>query len=67
MQSQVFSKIGINLLGQAGEYMKDKDQRHEGPKKIQLGRLHIDPVFFLLLLFSVFSVFLLGLFLWLAS
>ena len=50
-----------------GELMEDNGQRDQGTKKIQLGRLHIDPVFLLLMLFSLFSVFLLGFFVWLAS
>lgn len=47
--------------------MDDREEHNQEPKKIQLGRLHIDPVFLLLMIFSLFSVVILGLFMWLAS
>lgn len=47
--------------------MEDNGERDQDTKKIQLGRLHIDPIFLLLMLFSLFSVFLLGFFVWWAS
>jgi len=47
--------------------MENNQHNGRGPKKIRLGRLHIDPVFLLLMLFSLFSVVILGLFVWMAS
>jgi len=47
--------------------MNDREENDRGPKKIQLGKLHIDPIFLLLMLFSLFSVLLLWLFMWLAG
>ncbi|MCF8010392.1 MAG: hypothetical protein K9L56_03750 [Clostridiales bacterium] len=44
-----------------------KNKKSNGLTKIRIGRLAIDPVFLLLLLFSLFSVIILGIFVWYAS
>lgn len=46
---------------------ENEQEKGSSPKKIKIGRLHIDPIFLLLFMFFAATGFLLLFYLWLAS